>query len=109
MAEYNFWDDRTYYTCDENWCPIACNYCTGSKHCDYCHHMYLFEDSLKKDEKAKMWTTSDILHYTQLQCADDCNCKWNECFDCASYNALNFPQCSIMRQISIKMISDHLY
>lgn len=35
MAEYNFWDDRTTETNDDNYCPIGNDYCL-SHDCDNC-------------------------------------------------------------------------
>lgn len=35
MAEYNFWDDRTYSSCDDYYCPIIDTYCLDQD-CDNC-------------------------------------------------------------------------
>lgn len=91
MAEYNFWDDRTWDTCDENWCPIANDYCLNGKYhmlpsCNYCKEMIEFMRFLDKDEKSKTWTVNDIAFYVRH-----------------SYGSKN------MIQLSYTMILDHLY
>lgn len=50
MAEYNFWDDRT-WDCDDNyWCPILNDYCF-TEECDICPINKKFEESLRASEQ----------------------------------------------------------
>ncbi len=35
MAEYIFWDDRTYSCCDDCYCPVINGYCLDED-CDNC-------------------------------------------------------------------------
>lgn len=114
MAEYNFWDDRTYYTCDENWCPIANNYCLKDKDslpsCDYCKEMQEFMRYINDEEKRKQWSYVDIGNFIlHGNCSRRCYCPYNECFNCCLECKPTRSLCSLMKNISYDMILDHLY
>lgn len=115
MAEYNFWDDRTWDTCDENWCPVANDYCLKDKNslpsCDYCKEMQEYMYYINKEEKRKQWTYKDVAYYITHHCESDCYCKWAGCWDCVKdtlYPSYH-PQCSAMIMLAYNMILDHLY
>lgn len=115
MAEYNFWDDRTYDTCDENWCPIANDYCLKADNelpsCDYCKEMQSFMRYVNKEEKRKQWTCTDLCSYITAICVDDCHCQWAGCWDCIKETLYPtyHPQCFAMIKLAYFMILDHLY
>lgn len=114
MAEYNFWDDRTYDTCDENWCPIANDYCLKDENslpsCDYCKEMQDFMRYVNEEEKRKQLTYSDLAHFIfKINCSTECYCKWCECWDCCLNCKDTFSMCSEMKWIAYNMILDHLY
>lgn len=42
MAEYNFWDDRTWGCDDTHWCPVVNDYCLD-QHCNQCEEKKQFD------------------------------------------------------------------
>lgn len=104
MAEYNFWDDRTYDTCDENWCPIANDYCLKDKDslpsCNYCKEMQEYMRYIDDEDRRKMWSYVDLCGYITSICLD---CVKET--SCPSYH----PQCFTMIKLAYFMILDHLY
>lgn len=57
-----------------------------------------------------MTTYDDLIIFLfHRNCATKCYCRWAECWNCCVECTETHSLCSLMKQISIKMIEDHLY